>query len=56
METVSQISKKLRSGKIDAVDLTEQVLEDIKNNADQNFKRKIYPRTVRNWQPGRCTT
>ena len=35
METVSQISKKLRSGKLDAVDLTEQVLEQIKSCDDQ---------------------
>ena len=30
METVSQISKKLRSGKLDAVDLTGQILENIR--------------------------
>lgn len=35
METVSQISKKLRSGKLDAVELTEQVLEQIKSCDDQ---------------------
>jgi aspartyl-tRNA(Asn)/glutamyl-tRNA(Gln) amidotransferase subunit A len=35
METVSQIAKKLRSGKLDSVDLTEQVLEDIKTSDDQ---------------------
>lgn len=35
METVSQISKKLRSGKLDAVELTEQVLEKIKSCDDQ---------------------
>ena len=35
MQTVSQISKKLRSGKLDAVDLTEQVLEQIKSCDDQ---------------------
>jgi aspartyl-tRNA(Asn)/glutamyl-tRNA(Gln) amidotransferase subunit A len=34
METVTQISKKLRNGKLDAVDLTEQVLENIKSNDD----------------------
>jgi aspartyl-tRNA(Asn)/glutamyl-tRNA(Gln) amidotransferase subunit A len=35
METVTQISKKLRNGKLDAVELTEQVLENIKSNDDQ---------------------
>jgi aspartyl-tRNA(Asn)/glutamyl-tRNA(Gln) amidotransferase subunit A len=35
METVSQISKKLRSGKLDPVDLTEQILQNIKASDDQ---------------------
>jgi aspartyl-tRNA(Asn)/glutamyl-tRNA(Gln) amidotransferase subunit A len=35
METVAQISKKLRKGTLDAVDLTEQVLENIKSYDDQ---------------------
>ena len=35
MDTVTQISKLLRSGKLDAVDLTEQVLENIKSSDDQ---------------------
>ncbi len=47
METVSQISKKLRSGKIDAVDLTEQVLEDIKNNADQAIFIDVFAERAR---------
>ncbi len=35
METVSQISKKLRTGKLDAVDITDQILENIKACDDQ---------------------
>ena len=35
MQTVSQIAKKLRSGQLDAVDLTEQILENIKTSDDQ---------------------
>jgi aspartyl-tRNA(Asn)/glutamyl-tRNA(Gln) amidotransferase subunit A len=35
METASQISKKLRTGKLDAVDITDQILENIKACDDQ---------------------
>ena len=35
METIAQISKKLRSGKLDAVELTEQVLDGIQSCDDQ---------------------
>lgn len=35
VETVSQISKKLRAGKLDAVDLVEEVLQRIKASDDQ---------------------
>ena len=35
METIAQISKKLRSGKLDAVELTEQVLGEIQSCDDQ---------------------
>ena len=35
MDTVVELSKKLRNGKIDAVDLTETVLENITGCKDQ---------------------
>jgi aspartyl-tRNA(Asn)/glutamyl-tRNA(Gln) amidotransferase subunit A len=37
MDTVAKLSKHLRSGKIDAVDLTEQVLENIQTCDDQSI-------------------
>ena len=37
METITQISKKLRSGKLDAVELTESVLENIRSCDDQSI-------------------
>ena len=37
MQTLNQLSKSLRAGKLDAVDLTEQVLENIRACSDQSI-------------------
>ncbi len=37
MKTITQLSKKLRSGKLDAVELTESVLENIRSCDDQSI-------------------
>ncbi|MEP6827741.1 MAG: amidase family protein, partial [Aestuariivirga sp.] len=43
MQTVSQLAKSLRSGKLDAVDLTEQILENIKSDDDQAIFIDVLP-------------